>query len=188
MEKELIIFGELLTYTLKVSSRAKRVSIVIQKGGKVSVTMPKRVKESDVIRFVEAKAVWISTKVKEFQSMSFPEIKELSPYEMKKQKAEALVLVTEKLKLYNAIYGFIYGKVTIKKQTTLWGSCSRKGNLNFNVALGTLPERLLEYVVVHELCHLQEFNHGKGFWSLVEKTIPDHKALKQELQKLGRVL
>lgn len=187
MEKELRIGEELIPYTLKVSSRAKRVSIVIRKGGKVSVTMPKRAKEGDVMRFVEEKADWVVKKVKEYQMMPVLIREELSPTLLKQQKAQALILINEKLKLFNAIYGYTYGKVTIKNHTTLWGSCSRKGNLNFNIKLASLPEKLLEYVVVHELCHLREFNHGKGFWNLVEKTIPDHKECRSELRKLGRM-
>jgi predicted metal-dependent hydrolase len=68
-------------------------------------------------------------------------------------------------------------------QKSRWGSCSRKKNLNFNYKLIQLPLELADYIVVHELCHLQEFNHGQGFWNLVGETIPDYKARRDELRK-----
>jgi predicted metal-dependent hydrolase len=67
---------------------------------------------------------------------------------------------------YNEHYHFRYNRVSIKMQISRWGSCSRYGNLNFNYGLINLPQELADYVVVHELCHLKEMNHGPKFWAL----------------------
>ena len=97
-------------------------------------------------------------------------------------REEARTLIHRRLAHFNATYGFAYGHVSIKDQGTIWGSCSRKGNLNFNWRLMQLPQALADYVIVHELCHLQELNHSKRFWDLVARTIPDHKERRKALR------
>jgi predicted metal-dependent hydrolase len=105
-----------------------------------------------------------------------------SKSEYLKYKDQALILVKNKLEHFNQFYNFKYNKVTIRNQSTRWGSCSRRGNINFNYKLALLPENLVDYVIVHELCHLGEFNHSKDFWDLVARTIPDFKERRQELR------
>ena len=103
----------------------------------------------------------------------------------KKQKEAARAFVHKKLELFNRHYGFAYNNVAIRNQRSRWGSCSKKGNLNFNYRILLLPEHLADSVIVHELCHLKEFNHSKAFWKLVEETIPDHKARRLALARLS---
>lgn len=105
-----------------------------------------------------------------------------SKSEYLKYKNQALELVRNKLEHFNKFYNFKYNKVTVRNQSTRWGSCSKSGNLNFNYKLALLPENLVDYVVVHELCHLGEFNHSKNFWDLVARTVPDFKERRQELR------
>ena len=105
-----------------------------------------------------------------------------SKSEYLKYKDQALILVKNKLEHFNQFYNFKYNKVTIRNQSTRWGSCSRRGNINFNYKLALLPENLVDYVIVHELCHLGEFNHSKDFWNLVAKTMSDYKERRQELR------
>ena len=105
-----------------------------------------------------------------------------SKSEYLKYKVQALDLVKNKLEHFNQFYNFKYNKVTVRNQSTRWGSCSKSGNINFNYKLALLPESLVDYVVVHELCHLGEFNHSKNFWDLVARTVPDYKERRQELR------
>ncbi len=102
----------------------------------------------------------------------------------KRDKEKARELIKERLLYFNNFYNLTYGRVSIKNVKSRWGSCSRRGNLNFNYKLLYLPSRLVDYVVVHELCHLQEFNHSKSFWDLVARTFPDYKNLRQQLREI----
>lgn len=97
-------------------------------------------------------------------------------------KELARKLVHQRLAHFNAMYGFEYKRVSIKDQKTMWGSCSKKGNLNFNWRLVQLPPELADYVIVHELCHLKELNHSKQFWSLVALSIPEYAQRRRSLR------
>jgi len=100
-----------------------------------------------------------------------------------KYKKQARVFVEERIEYLNGFYQFEFKRVSIRNQKTRWGSCSRKGNLNFNYKIVLLPQHLADYIIVHELCHLGEFNHSKDFWSLVAQTTPNHLELRGTLRK-----
>ena len=97
-------------------------------------------------------------------------------------KESARQLVLEKIKHYNDFYQFKVGRISIKNQKSRWGSCSKKGNLNFNYKIIFLPKEVADYVVVHELCHLGQFNHSPAFWQLVAQTLPQYQELKKKLK------
>lgn len=99
-------------------------------------------------------------------------------------KAAALILVTERISHFNTQYNLNFKNISIRNQTTRWGSCSSKGNLSFNYLIVRLPQHLADYIVVHELCHLGEFNHSKKFWELVSRADPDYKKHQIELKKI----
>jgi hypothetical protein len=100
-----------------------------------------------------------------------------------KYKIVALELVKSRLEYFNTFYNLKYNRVSIKNQKTRWGSCSRKGNLNFNYKIALLPPKMADYIIVHELCHLAEFNHSQNFWNLVAKQITDYKEIRNSLRK-----
>ncbi|MEK7192929.1 MAG: M48 family metallopeptidase, partial [Patescibacteria group bacterium] len=102
------------------------------------------------------------------------------------RKAEARDLVLGRIQELNKVYNYSYKKISIKNMISRWGSCSRNGNLSFNYRLVLLPPNLVDYVIVHELCHLGEFNHSRDFWNLVARTFPDYQKLKEEL-KMGSI-
>ncbi len=97
-------------------------------------------------------------------------------------KEQARELVKQRLEYFNQFYGFAFHRVAIRNQKTRWGSCSKKGNLNFNYKIALLPVALQDYIVVHELCHLQEMNHSSRFWALVAKTMPNYAQLRRNLK------
>jgi len=80
--------------------------------------------------------------------------------------------------------GFVYNKVSVRGQKTRWGSCSARGTLSFNYRLAQFKKEVIDYVIIHELCHLKEMNHSKIFWKLVERFCPDYKYLKRELRNV----
>jgi predicted metal-dependent hydrolase len=100
----------------------------------------------------------------------------------KKYKEQARVLVHARLSYFNGYYNFSYNKVFIKNPKTRWGSCSSKGNLNFSYKILFLEPAAQDYLIVHELCHLKEFNHSARFWSLVALQCPDYKKHHLELK------
>lgn len=84
--------------------------------------------------------------------------------------------------------GIRYRRVSVKNQKTRWGSCSRRGNLNFNWRIAQLPLRMADYIIIHELAHLKELNHGPRFWKLVALLEPDYKEVRADLRKMGVIL
>jgi predicted metal-dependent hydrolase len=90
-------------------------------------------------------------------------------------------MVHARLTHWNQFYGHSFGRVAIRNQRSRWGSCSSKRNLNFNYRIVFLPEHLVDYIIVHELCHLEHFNHSKNFWDAMARTMPDFHIRKQEL-------
>jgi len=88
-------------------------------------------------------------------------------------RMQAAQLIEEKVNRMSALMGLKYGRLSIRNQKTRWGSCSQKGNLNFNWKLIMVPEPIIDYVIIHELAHLKEMNHTKRFWQLVEQYCPN---------------
>lgn len=103
-------------------------------------------------------------------------------------RRQAPTIFTERLRICNQHYGFTYGRVSIKGQKSRWGSCSKLGNLNFNWRLLLAPMAVLDYVMMHELCHLKELNHGPRFWKLVARGCPEYAAHRRWLRQHGREL
>jgi len=97
-------------------------------------------------------------------------------------KKEARVFIFERLEYYSKIHGFEFNRVSIRNQRTRWGSCSRKGNLNFNYRILMLPQHLTNYIIIHELCHLKELNHSPRFWNLMAQVMPEYQESKRELR------
>ncbi|HEY8326419.1 MAG TPA: SprT family zinc-dependent metalloprotease [Ktedonobacterales bacterium] len=103
-------------------------------------------------------------------------------------RRQAHAVIDERLAHWNAHYGFTWTRVAIKEQKTRWGSCSRRGALNFNWRLLLAPLPALDYVVIHELCHLKEPNHAPAFWALVAQTCPDYREWRGWLRRHGHEL
>lgn len=97
-------------------------------------------------------------------------------------RAQAKIQLPPRLAALAAAHGFTYARVCIKNNVSNWGSCSVRGNINLNLRLLTLPERLQDYVMLHELCHLKEMNHGPRFHALLESVCPGHRELEKELR------
>lgn len=150
------------------------------KEGKVFVSAPYLVSKKRIELFLFEKAEWIQEKI-ELAAQNASSMK-YGSYSTHAKRAKKLI--KERVEHYNAFCKFSYNRISIKQHETRWGSCSRKRNLNFNYRLFFLPLELVDYVVVHELSHLQEFNHSKNFWKLVELQIPDYKQRRMQLKHL----
>lgn len=151
--------------------------------GNFIVTIPYRLEENLAEKFIRQKANWVLEKLEHFKKIKISYFSTVSKYDYFRYKEKAFNLAKARVEYFNKIYNFRFNKITIKRQKTRWGSCSKKGNLNFNYKIALLPEKIADYIIVHELCHLKEFNHSKNFWNLVEKTIPGYSAIIKELKQ-----
>jgi len=161
--------------------------LVVYCDGSVIATMPRWTPESFMEKFIREKAGWILGKLLKFQDPKYAKSRILGRTRRRdylENKKQALVLVEKKLDYFNRYYGYAFSQISIRNQKTRWGSCSRKGNLNFNWKIIFLAERQQDYIIVHELCHLGEFNHSHKFWRLVEKTVPDYKEIRKEIRRM----
>jgi len=125
--------------------------------------------------FIAKKSFWISNKLRSFMPFRPVVRRRNSRTQYLIHKEAARTLVTRRLPELNQIYGFSVGRIAIRNQKSRWGSCSKNGNLNFNYKIALLPSHLADYLMVHELCHIGEFNHSNRFWNLVARTVPDYR-------------
>lgn len=170
-----------IDYLLRRSPRAKRMRLSVYPDGRVTLTLPMGFPERLVSVFLHTKAKWIAKHLSRFLRTGIKHtVVNKKEYLMHKKRAQAIA--EERLLHFNTIYGFSWERISIRNQKTRWGSCSKKGNLNFNYRIALLPRHLADYIIVHELCHLGVFDHSKEFWGLVAKTIPAHRELKRELR------
>lgn len=161
--------------------------LAIETGGRVTLTVPRRVSFRRAERFLLEKKEWILAAYK--RAIAHPPrlLSQGDQSEYAACKEAARQCITERVRHYQALYQVTYKRLAIRNQRSRFGSCSAQGNLNFNYRLLFLPERLRDYVVVHELCHLRELNHSSRFWALVAQTIPDYQTRKRELQAFSRM-
>jgi predicted metal-dependent hydrolase len=183
-EKQIKIFDQTIPYSIRESLRARRARISVTLDDGVVVTIPRGGSETGAKKFVEDKISWILKALNYLKKFKNRTVIKSSRKDYLVNKSAALVLAKTKVQQWNKFYGFSYSRVSIKNQKTRWGSCSKKGNLNFNYKIIYLPENLVDYLIVHELCHLKEMNHGRNFWQLVSQTIPDCKKLRYELRRI----
>lgn len=168
-----------------IKSNRKTITIQVKPDGQVIVRCPKRMRAEAVKAFVESKADWIN---KHLAMLPLKETVSFTEKEIADLREQTRVLVTQRLKYYTPLIGVTYNRVAIRTQRTRWGSCSGKGNLNFNCLLALAPPEVLDYVVVHELCHRKELNHSDCFWEEVEKILPDYRERKKWLKDNGAKL
>lgn len=181
MKKEITIKGQKISYTVKKGSGTKYLRLTISNSGELVVSKPWYLNTLILESFIKKKAEWILDKLAYFKNNP-PKYgkKEYLTY-----KPQAERLVCQKIDRFNQHYRFQFSQISIRNQRTRWGSCSSRGNLNFNYKIVFLPTKMIDYIVVHELCHLKEMNHSEKFWNLVSQTIPDYKAIRKDLQKKG---
>ena len=171
--------------------RSNRKTVAIQVNSNLSVTVraPRSASEKDIEEILKKKEAWISKHIEKTKETK--ERFEAEPTEkLTREKVialaeEALKVIPERVEYFAKVIGVTYGKITIRNQKTRWGSCSSKENLNFNCLLMLAPPEVLDYVVVHELCHRKQMNHSKAFWLEVEKVLPDYKEARKWLKEDG---
>lgn len=166
------------------------MALEITKDAQILVRVPYGTPEQEIQNFMKEKQCWIEKHlnlVKERKKRQ-NHISRLTGKEIQELANQALERIPKKVEYYALKMNITYGRITIRNQRTRWGSCSSKGNLNFNCLLMLAPPEVLNYVVVHELCHRREMNHSSRFWTEVEKILPDYKEQKRWLKENGSSL
>jgi len=168
-------------------SKRKSATIKITADMQIVVFVPLYVSDNEIERLVISKSKWIDEHMLKVQStidersklekITFEQVKELAD--------QAVEYIPKRVKYYAEKENFVYNKITIKNLVSRWGSCSTKGNLNFNCLLMLTPDYVIDYIVVHELCHLREMNHSEKFWAEVEKIMPDYQRAELWLKQNG---
>lgn len=162
---------------LRKNPRCRRISIRVHPVRGVIVAMPGAVPYDEGLRFFQAKRDWV------LRMLERRPVDPLPPAEVEALQRAARAVLPARLAVLAARHGFTYNAVRIKHNSSNWGSCSRKGNINLNLNLMRLPEDLRDYVLLHELCHLRVPNHGPQFHALLETLCPDHRACERALRR-----
>ena len=178
-------------YTLQlIRSRRKTLAIEIPGENLVLIRAPLRMPEAEIRRFVAERQSWIQKHLaraaqRQAERQAAPA---LTMEEINRLADEALQWFPPRVRQRAGRMGVRIGRITIRNQRTRWGSCTSKGNLNFNCLLMLCPESVREYVIVHELCHRLEMNHSPRFWAEVEKQLPDYRQQRKWLKDNGAAL
>lgn len=167
---------------LRKSRKARRISLKIDKKGDILVVMPYWIPYSMGINFAGTQKKWISRqKVKLAENTTQITVQ---------NSGEAIDVLRSKARGYLPVrlrelaeeHDYKYGKVSLRNQKTLWGSCSGKNNISLNINLMQLPPQLIDYVILHELTHTVHKNHGPGFWNAMEEKMNNSRKLAKELR------
>ena len=161
-----------------IRSDRKSIGIQITADG-VIVRAPKRLSAAEIDRFVQSKRSWIEGHL---EKVPAPQPK-FTHAQIEALAQKALTVIPEQVRHFAPMVGVTYGRITIRNQRSRWGSCSGKGNLNFNCLLMLTPDHVIDYVVVHELCHRLEMNHSPAFWAHVERILPDYRTSREWLKE-----
>ena len=175
--------------TRLIRARRKTLSIRITQEGNLEIRAPLGMPKGEIEAFLKEKAQWIeSHRAKVLAEYAQGQEAPLGEEEILALAEQMRRCLPEKLNRHAASMGVTFGQVTIRCQQTRWGSCSGKGNLNFNCLLMLAPEEVLDYVVVHELAHRKKMNHSALFWREVERECPDYKKSLRWLKDRGGAL
>lgn len=177
-----------------IRSARKTIAIQVAADGSVTVRTPRRCSRKAAEDFVREKQQWVLRKQHEMKQRSREQEEEKKnlpkwgPEDYQRYRELAGQVLRRRTAYFADRMGVDYGRITIRDQRTRWGSCSARGNLNFNWRLILAPAEVLDYVVVHELAHRREMNHSGQFWRLVGNVLPDYQARRQWLKKNGELL
>lgn len=168
-------------------TKRKSAAIKITADMQIVVFVPLYVSDNEIERMVISKSKWIDEHMLKVQSTidERSKLEKITFEQLKELEDQAVEYIPKRVKYYAEKENFVYNKITIKNLVSRWGSCSTKGNLNFNCLLMLTPDYVIDYIVVHELCHLREMNHSEKFWAEVEKIMPDYQRAELWLKQNG---
>ena len=169
-----------------IRSRRRTLALQMKPDGTLVVRTPLLTSRRQVEAFLREHRDWILRQQEKLAAQ--PRGEQLSPEELAELKKRARRVFLARTAYFAPLVGVKAGRISIRSQRTKWGSCSARGNLNFNCLLVLAPAEVLDYVVVHELCHLLEMNHSRRFWAEVARVLPDYAASRKWLKQNGNAL
>ena len=177
-----------ITYIIQ-KSRRRSISVSVLPDNRILVKAPYRTTEQRIKEFLVSKKSWITKQIEKQNSQiqRASEMGFLSADEIKEIKKKAKKIIPERVGYYAKCIGVTYGRISIRLQSSRWGSCAANGNINFNCLLVLMPGEILDSVVVHELCHRKHMNHSKEFYAEIDKVFPDYKRCDKWLKENGGV-
>ena len=176
--------------TIVIRSRRKTLSMQVKGDGQVEIRAPLRTSDAEIRRFLETHRRWLEKHLQKAQALQQAKagVRKLTAAETAELKKKAKRILPERVAYWAPLIGVRPGRIAVRCQKTRWGSCSTKGNLNFNCLLMLAPEGVIDSIVVHELCHLKHMNHSKRFYAEIEKVLPDYRQHQQWLKENGELL
>lgn len=168
-----------------IRSNRKTIAIQIKGDGQVIIRAPLRMAKTDIQAFVDKKKSWIEKHLNAIAQRQSASERPFTGAELGELAISAKEDIARRVARFAPIVGVSYARITIRAQKSRWGSCSAKGNLNFNCLLMMCPEDIRDYVVVHELCHRKELNHSERFWSEVRRALPSYDVARKWLKTNG---
>ena len=173
-----------------IRSARKTLALQVTRDLRVIVRAPFWVSDSEIERFVRERSSWIAEKIRQMRQYAEHAAKEpkFTEDEIADMTKKARDVICRRVEFFAAQMGVSYGKITVRHQTSRYGSCSAKGNLSFNCILVLCPDWVFDYVVVHELCHLKQLNHSAAFWAEVHAVMPNYVQAREWLRQNGGAL
>ena len=198
MIKEMLLRVPLEEGALSISveviySSRRTMGLEVTADGRVKARVPNRTADAVVEKFVKERAGWIAEKYllqkarQEKQKLARgTRDYEQNPALEARYRELARAVIGQRVSYFAAKMGVTYGRISIRDQKTRWGSCSGRGNLNFNWKLVLMPPEVLDYVVAHELAHRKQMNHSPLFWAEVGRVLPDYESRRRWLKEHGK--
>ena len=168
-----------------IRSKRKTVTIQIKSDGRVVVRAPVRMSWAAIRQMLEEKSAWIEKHLAQIRRQNESAEPAFSPEQLRQLAEAARQDLPRRAARFAPLLGVSCGRITIRAQKSRWGSCSTRGNLNFNCLLMLCPEEVRDYVVVHELCHRKEMNHSRRFWQELARVLPEYEQQRQWLKSNG---
>ena len=166
--------------------RSERKTIAVEVSYKgIIVRAPQKMPDEEIAAFLKKKEKWIVRTLQKIETKKNAIRDVLTADEINQLAEKAMAVIPEKVKRFASLFSVDYGRITIRNQRSRWGSCSSKGNLNFNCLLMLLPDEVVDSVVAHELCHRKHMNYSKAFYDELTGVFPNYQQCRTWLKENG---
>ena len=178
----------MFSFVTKRNHKMRSIRLTIKQNGEIIVSAPYFISQAKIDHFVQSKSAWINKKLEYFKKHPVSQerlfLKTLPKSDFDKNKEKARDYIQKRVEDLAGVHDFEFNEIYIRNQKSRWGSCSRDKNLSFNYKIIYLPQKIADYIIIHELCHTKELNHSKRFWDLVEKCMPDYLKFRKDLKRI----